>query len=156
VKRRKRDEDGNLVGHSHSNPILDTGLYEVEFEDGQVGTYAANVIAENIYEQLDDEGFAYTLFDSIVDHKCGPDAVSADDGFTEYHGRRVPMRTTRGWKLCVRWKDDSTSWIPLKDLKESHPVQVVEYAWQISSCRIQHLIGGSKPFSVGAIASLRQ
>jgi hypothetical protein len=127
VKRRKRDEDGNLIGHSHSNPILDTGLYEVEFEDGQVGTYAANVIAENIYEQLDDEGFAYTLFDSI-DHKRGPDAVAADDGFTEYHGRRVPKRTTRGWKLCVRWKDDSTSWIPLKDLKESHPVQVAEYA----------------------------
>jgi hypothetical protein len=76
VKRRKRDEDGNLIGRSHSNPILDTGLYEVEFEDGQVGTYAANVIAETIYEQLDDEGFAYTLFDSIVDHKRGPDAVS--------------------------------------------------------------------------------
>jgi hypothetical protein len=128
VKRRKRDEDGNLIGYSHSNPILDTGLYEVEFDDGQVGTYAANVIAENIYEQIDDEGFAYTLFDSIVDHKRGPDAVSADDGFTEYHGRRVPKRTTRVWKLCVRWKDDSTSWVHLKYLKESHPVQVAEYA----------------------------
>jgi hypothetical protein len=107
VKHRKRDEDGNLVGRLNSNPILDTGLYEVEFEDGQVGT--ANVIAENIYEKLDDEGFAYTLFDSIVDHKHGPEAVSADDGFTEYHGRRVPKCTARGWKLCVWWKDDSTS-----------------------------------------------
>lgn len=85
------------------------------------------MIAENIYEPIDNEGFAYTLFDSIIDHKCGPDAVSADDGFTEYHGCWVPKRTTCGWKLCVRWKDDSTSWVPLKDLKESHPVQVAEY-----------------------------
>jgi hypothetical protein len=61
VKRQKRNEDGNLIGHSHSNPILETGLYEVEFDDGQAGTYAANVIAENIYVQIDDEGFAYTL-----------------------------------------------------------------------------------------------
>jgi hypothetical protein len=47
-------------------PMLDTGLFEMEFEDSQVGTYAANVIAENISEQLDDEGFAYTLFDSNI------------------------------------------------------------------------------------------
>lgn len=124
VKRRKCDEDGNIISHSHSNPILDTGLYEVEFEEGQVGTYAANVIAENIYKQLDDEGFACTLFDSIVNHKRGSDAVSADDGFTEYHGRWVPKHTTCGWRLCVHWKDDSTIWIPLKDLKESHPVVI--------------------------------
>jgi hypothetical protein len=28
----------------------------------------------------------------------------------------------------VSWKDGSTSWVRLKDLKESHPVQVTEYA----------------------------
>jgi DeoR/GlpR family transcriptional regulator of sugar metabolism len=30
-------------------------------------------------------------------------------------------------KMCVLWKDSSTSWEPLKDLKESDPVQVAEY-----------------------------
>ena len=128
VKRRKRDEDGKLIGKSNANPILDTSLYEVEFEDGRVGTYAANIIAENIYEQVDDEGFTYTLFDAIVDHLKGDDAVPADEGFTEFRGRKYPKRTTRGWKLCVQWKDGSTSWVALKDLKESHPIQVAEYA----------------------------
>ena len=28
----------------------------------------------------------------------------------------------------VRWEDGSESWIPLKDLKESHPVELAEYA----------------------------
>jgi hypothetical protein len=111
IKRRKRDEDGNLIGRSNQNPILDTGLYEVEFDDGQVGTYAANVIAENVYEQVDDEGFAYTLFDEIVDHNRGSDAISPDDGFVMHNGRSTPKRTTRGWKLCVKWKDGSTSWV---------------------------------------------
>jgi hypothetical protein len=36
--------------------------------------------------------------------------------------------TTKGWKLLVEWKDGSTDWLPLKDLKESYPVQVMEYA----------------------------
>ena len=27
----------------------------------------------------------------------------------------------------MSWKDGSTSWVPLKDLKESNPVKVAEY-----------------------------
>ena len=37
-------------------------------------------------------------------------------------------RTTAGWNLCVHWKDVSTSWEKLSDLKESHPVDCAEYA----------------------------
>jgi hypothetical protein len=128
VRKRKRDEDGNLIGRSHENPILDTSLYDVEFEDGNISTYTANIIAENLYEQVDEEGRTFVLFDSIVDHKKGNDALSQEDGFVVVNGRRHLKRTTRGWKLCVLWKDGSTSWVPLKDMKESHPVQVAEYA----------------------------
>ena len=37
-------------------------------------------------------------------------------------------KITKGWYLCVKWKDDSTSWVPLKDLKQSNPLEVSEYA----------------------------
>ena len=37
-------------------------------------------------------------------------------------------QTTVGWKLLVAWKDGSESWVPLKDLKESNPVEVAEFA----------------------------
>ena len=56
VVRRARDSGGQLVGKSHNNPILDTSVYEVEFEDGSVEKYNANIIAEHIYAQLDDDG----------------------------------------------------------------------------------------------------
>jgi hypothetical protein len=34
---------------------------------------------------------------------------------------------TQGWKLLVEWKEGGSDWIPLKELKESYPVEVAEY-----------------------------
>ena len=34
VRRKKRDHNGDLIGTHDGNPILDTIIYEVEFEDG--------------------------------------------------------------------------------------------------------------------------
>ena len=38
------------------------------------------------------------------------------------------MKTTRGWDLRVKWHDGTTQWIPLADLKEAYPVELVELA----------------------------
>ena len=45
IVSRKRDTDGNPIGRAHSNPVLDTRLYLVEFEDGDVTELTANEIA---------------------------------------------------------------------------------------------------------------
>jgi hypothetical protein len=37
-------------------------------------------------------------------------------------------QTTAGWELQVEWKDGSTSWLPLKELKETKIVDVAQYA----------------------------
>jgi hypothetical protein len=129
VIARKRDADGNPVGQRNSNPILDSREYEVQFPDGATDTFTANIIAENLYSQVDGDGYSYVLMSEIIDHKKDGTAVSKDDGFeTTKDGQQRPRRTTQGWKLLVTWKDGSSSWEPLKDLKESHPVQVAEYA----------------------------
>ena len=125
----KRDQDGNPIGTRNANPILDTREYEVEFQDGATDTFTANIIAENLYSQVDSEGNSYSILDEIVDHKSDGTAVSKDDGYdVAKDGTPRPKRTTRGWKLLVSWKDGSTSWVPLKDMKEAYPVQVAEYA----------------------------
>jgi hypothetical protein len=59
--------DGNSLGMRHSNPILDTREYQVEFPDGSTAAYAANVIAENLYSQVEDEGSP--LRHSARDHR---------------------------------------------------------------------------------------
>ena len=128
VVKRRADENGNPMGLSNENPILDTRLYEVQFDDGDVLEYSANVIAENLYSSVDGEGNRHVMMDSIVDHKKTDQALLKDDAFIEFKGKRVRRMTTKGWKLCIQWKDGSTSWELLKDLKESYPVQVAEYA----------------------------
>jgi len=45
VVGRTHGRDGNPLGVRHSNPILDTREYQVEFPDGSTATYTANVIA---------------------------------------------------------------------------------------------------------------
>jgi len=128
VSRRRANSDGTMVGRSNENPILDTRVYEVEFGDGEVLEYAANVIAENLYSQVDTEGRRYILLDSIIDHARNGQATLKDDEFVTKNGRRHRRITTKGWKLCVQWKDGSTSWEPLRTLKETNPVEVAAYA----------------------------
>jgi hypothetical protein len=120
--------DGNPLGMRHSNPILDTRKFQVEFPDGSTVTYAANVIAKSLYSRVDKEGCHFAILHEITDHKRDGSALSKDDGSIENrHGQRRPRLTTRGWKRLVAWEDGSTDWIPLEDLKDLNPVEVAEY-----------------------------
>jgi hypothetical protein len=69
VIKRSRDGDGLWTGCRNSNPILDTRQYEVEFFDGSVDTYTANVIVENLATMIDLKGQQYALFKGDVDHQ---------------------------------------------------------------------------------------
>jgi hypothetical protein len=129
VRRRVKDEDGKPIGLRSSNPILDTRQYEVDFPDGSTESYSANLIAENLYSQVDEEGRQFQLMDEISDHRKDGSALSADDGtFVDRNGKSHKRMTTKGWELLVSWKDGTSDWIKLKDMKESYPVQVADYA----------------------------
>jgi hypothetical protein len=67
--------------------------------------------------------------EEITDHRRNKLAVRTDHGFVvTRNGNRVPNKITAGWELMVTWKDGSSNWIKLKDIKDSYPVQVAEYA----------------------------
>ena len=128
VKSRARNAAGELVGTQNSNPILDTRVYTVEFPEGEHAEVSANVIAEHMFSQCDPDGRQFQLLQSIVDHKSDGHAVKPADRFITVGGRQYPRKTTAGWKLCVEWKNGSTSWERLADLKESYPIEVAEYS----------------------------
>lgn len=128
VIARKRDAKGNPVGRADTNPVKDSRTYEVQFPDGEVAELTANVIAEAMYASCDREGNEYLLFDCIVGHKKSDKALTAKTQSLNNNGRKSMRRTTAGWHLCVQWLDGSTSWQTLKDLKESYPLEVAEYA----------------------------
>ena len=128
VLARKHDRDGNPIGIGHTNPLLDTRVYEVQFPDGHTEEFAANTIAENIYSQVDEEGNQFQLLDEVVDHHRDGSAISSDDKWIQQGSNRQLRRTTQGWKLNILWKDGTTSWEHLRNIKESNPIEVAEYA----------------------------
>jgi len=117
VVRRKRDHEGRPIGIRNRNPILDTREYEVEFSNGNSSSYMANTIAENLYAQVDQEGRSYALLSEIIDHTY--DGTGPRDS-----GRH----TTKGWKFLVAWKDGTTSYVPLREMKNTFLVETADYA----------------------------
>jgi len=45
-----------------------------------------------------------------------------------YNGNVHPKKMTRGWDISVKWWDGSTSWLPLRDVKDSNPLKLAQYA----------------------------
>jgi hypothetical protein len=129
VKRRAVDEEGRPIGRPSNNPLTDTRMYEVEYIDGGSEVLAANILAENILAQVDENGERHLLIDEITDHRKLEDAIPKEEGtFVTTSGATRKVHTTRGWEVYVQWKDGSGNWITMKELKESYPLELAEYA----------------------------
>jgi len=125
---RTRNADGLYVGRKHKLPALDSRCYVVEFSDGERVDISYNTLAEHLYSQVDSKGNQFQIFKEIVNHCRGKAAVDKADQHTNYQGRKTKKKTTAGWDLEVEWKDGSTSWLTLKELKNSNMVEVAQYA----------------------------
>ena len=80
VMRHALRSDGMVSGKYNNNPFLNSITYEVEFSDGQVKEYLANLIAENILTQVDVDVYSLTLMEGIVDYSRDESmAVSKED-----------------------------------------------------------------------------
>ena len=98
VKRRNLDDDGNPIGTESTNPLVDTRAYEIEFIDGATETLTANIIADNLLAQVDEEGQRQILLDKIIDYRRNNDAVHKIDAFIKTStGNRRRKMTTKGW-----------------------------------------------------------
>ena len=129
VTKRLRDTDGIPIRTANENPILDSRMYEVEYQDGTRASLVANYIAGNLFAQVDQEGNMQILLDEIIDYRVNSHEVKLQDAFiTTGTVTRRRHETTIGWELLAQWKDGSTNLISLKDLEESYPVQTAEYA----------------------------
>ena len=68
VVDRTKNQVGKVIRDHSPNPILDTSIYDVMFPDGSIQQYAANIIAEHMYSQVDEDGNRYQLLESIINH----------------------------------------------------------------------------------------
>ena len=129
VTKRLKDSNGIPIGTADQNPLLDTRMYEMEFVDGEKASLSGNYIAENLFAQVDDEGNCHVLMKEIINYQTNGTELKQQDTFvTTKMGTKRRQETTKGWELLIEWKDGSTNWVSFKDIKESHPVEVAEFA----------------------------
>ena len=90
--------DGRAINRSHNKPSFDTCEYEIEFTDGTRNKCAANLIKENIYVPVDDEGHKFQLLEEIQDHRKDRPDISKEEGhIRSANGTERDKITTRGW-----------------------------------------------------------
>jgi len=121
---RKRDANGNLIGSYNPNPLLNTRIYLTSFPNGHVAKFSANLISESIYNNISEDGTDELFFNAIIGHEQTPISTEqqVNESDTSIHF------TTKGWKICIAWKDGTSSWHPLSEVKSSYPLEPSQYA----------------------------
>ena len=89
----------------------------------------ANTIASNLFSQVDQDGQRFVLFNAIIDSRTDGTHIKEGDSFIHMSNENKRRRdTTKGWEVCIQWKDGSSTWNQVKDVKDSFPVKLVDYA----------------------------
>ena len=118
VTKRLRNANGLPIGKASDNPILDTRMYEVEYLDGEKYALSANVIAENMFAQIDEEGNIHVMMDKITDHWFDEATVKIHDDFvTTSSGTKCRRQTAQVVSMCIKWIDGNTTWVALNNIE---------------------------------------
>ena len=119
VTKRLKDANGLPIGTANHNPILDTRMYEVQYQGGHKASLKANSIAKSLFAQVYEEGHRHVLFDEIINHRTDGKELKQQDAFvTNKSGTQRRRENTQRQEILVQWKDGSTTWVDLKDMKE--------------------------------------
>ena len=116
--KRLKDTNGLHIGKTNDNHILNTRIYEVEYQDGCKVSIVTNQITMGMFVQVDNEGNRHVLFDFIVDSQTYGKDVKTKDYFIKSNneGHRS-LYMTKGWETLTKWKDGNSSWEAMKDVK---------------------------------------
>jgi hypothetical protein len=108
VLHRVRDGDNRPIGIRHHNPMLDSQEYELEFADGSKARANANLIAENLYSMVDEQGKVHNMFKGIIDQRFPVKRM------VSFEGETAARSFTKDGELQVQWANDTTTWTPEK------------------------------------------
>ena len=71
---------------------------------------SANVISDNLFSQVVQEGNIFVLIESIVDTRTdGPQTLQQDAFFITNSGTKRRKNTTKVWEVCIKWRYGSTT-----------------------------------------------
>ena len=74
-------------------------------------------------------GELYQLVDAIISHRSDDNVIKrGEEWIVSKNGKKHRRPMSKGWYFELMWKDGTSSWVPLKEIKETHPIEVAEYA----------------------------
>ena len=74
---------------------------------------------------MDSERRQFLVLEEISDHRIDGKAIAvADEFIISRGGNKNPKKTTRGWELLGQTKEGFSNLVPLKNIKESDPVNL--------------------------------
>ena len=79
--KRLGDDDGNPIGTTHEKPILDTCVYELEYNNGYTVPVSANIIAENLFHQVFNKGHRIMVLDEVIRHQAFRTQIGEKDAY---------------------------------------------------------------------------
>ena len=128
---------------ANNNPILDSRIYEVEYCDGYVAAMSANVISENLFTQVDQEGTRFVLIESIIDTRTDGTQTLQQDAFF------ITKSGTKQIKIQLKDRKSASNgrMVVLHETNLNIPKIRIHYKWQSTRFRIefwrsQHSYGG--------------
>ena len=103
VKKRLKDANGRPIGVDNNNPILDSRMYEVEYRDGYVLAMESNVIADNLFAKVDQEGNRFLLIEYIIETRTNGTQTLEQDVFF------ITKRGTKQSKIQLKDKKSASN-----------------------------------------------
>ena len=78
----------------------------------------ANAITSNLFSQVDQDGQRFLLFNAIIDSRTDGTQIKVGDSVIHMsNGNKRSRDTTKGWEVSIQWKDGSSTWNQVKDVK---------------------------------------
>ena len=86
------------------------------------------IITETMHAQCDINRNEYLLLEAFINQIKDGSALSGEDQKIIAIGQEALRKSTAGWGIYCKWKDGSTLWEKLSNLKELHLIYVAKYA----------------------------
>eukprot|EP00957_Ditylum_brightwellii_P009087 687225-Ditylum_brightwellii.AAC.1 len=96
------DEYEGMIGVSNSNPVLSTDMYNIDFDEEVIKPYAANIIAKNILNQVDQDEYVPQYLKKMLDYAKDGHVVTKNKQFaTTKQDNRKMKWTAVGRKFQI-------------------------------------------------------
>ena len=118
VKERTLSNDGSVINAHNENPILNTLACDIGFDAANAREHKANKICDIVLSSNNADIHITMALQNMLNYRKDVTACGLKDEHVYLNGQRKLGKSAKGWNLEELWKDGTTDYLPLEDLKK--------------------------------------